>query len=441
MPDSHSRITEFGSDWTSVLRKRLGVAGALIFIIAIFFEIYGGVARYVLDSIGLIELVYLPKILMLFYVAAGVLSWLIDGTGVTARTMAGSWILVATGMATGLANGLDWPQMIFGFSIFLPLLFGVQLGILASDCAWLTPRMIYVAFASVSAGVLIQYALGDVFWSGGSYAVNGHEMEVSRAWDHDGIDRLSGFSRISTQAGLQAATFGLMAAVLLSGVWRIALLPVVVVALGIAVITTTKSAVVALVVSAFALLYLRSRYFSAQLIATGVVMVGLPLYAARGDLYLDYSSPVSQFLFASFDARLTLTWPVTFMLVDKFGVAGLGIGMGGVGTPARTLGGVDASDATGELGLGYTDNLALYLYGNIGLPGLLVIAFAVWSIVWLCRYGSERQCALGCGAAVLLFAGVTVDMMEMLVAPMVFGVAIGAALGAATPRGRKAVAC
>lgn len=429
MKDSFFKTIPIEDEWTTRFWRELPQKALIFtFFLAVFFDVYGGFIRYTLSSIGLTSLIYLPKIAMAIVLFFGVIGWMqrsIVHLNYIVLLAAGSCLLA---FAVGALNGLPFTQMIFGSSIFMPLLFGIQLGLIARS--WLKARLLWIAFLSAVLGILINFVVGDMPWTGSSYSVGDVVVEANREWTHAEFSRLSGFSRISAQAAIQIAGLGLMvyayAVNRRRGLWLGS--AVLIVALVAVLLTTTKSALAALFIVLLILPIRRFPFFNVFISLLFVIMVGLPLAAYSYSLSLDYSNPISQILLSSFDERLIYTWPITFGLIERYGTWGFGLGLGGVGTPSKTLGGIEQGDAlVGDLGLSYTDNLALYLYGNLGFSGILILIALTIATFRLCRSHQLAERAIGLASVCLLVCGLTIDMMEMLFAPIVFGLCLGMA--------------
>lgn len=382
---------------------------------AIVSDVLGGVLRYALFKVGVVELVYLPKMAI---VIAGCLSLL------SLKQNAVTLILgtvIALYAVLSLFMGLTASQVAFGATLYVPIIFG----------AFVWPyierqpaRLVAVCVAAllVSCVGLLWNLLGTVPWAGFEYEVAGESVEGTREWSTFGLLRPSGFARLSAGAAIQIFIFVCLVAPFLLGKSRF--LGVACALLGLVFIglTTTKSVIAATIVM-FGLMLSCSPFIrSAVLLVTLAASILLPLSTLWISYGIDKGNLLASLLLASFEDRLTNTWPNILNALFRESIPGIGRGLGGVGSGEKLFGSLMAQGGH----FGFSDNLPLYMYGNLGVFGLLLVLLQC--IAALKLVGDQRKLHQGLGFAVggLLVIGLATDVIESLMSSIFIGMALRA---------------
>lgn len=357
----------------------LGVTDRLVLALLFIYlatEVFGGAVRYCLTLIGMPWLAYTPKVLVVVAYFGLVLK--VAYKGRIGRTMLGALVLLCVFMVLGVDYTANWIQPLFGVFVLLPLLFAI----LAEPAFYrLGERIVPYAAAlwfCAAFGLIYNYLVKDVPWSALNYQLAGVEVTATRAWTTFGIRRAAGFSRASFDVATQLLFLALPWVIL----GRRKVIAVVAwLATGVLIVLTTTKTQVGVYLFMTLMLPLTGvgggmpKLKRMITICTPVVIVlvgiGLPVSSLFIDYQLNLNSYVSQFLLASFDARLTSTWPLGFSLVFDHGSAILGRGIGGVGMPQKYFEPLLYSPA---------DNLYLYLYAAFGVIGLLIVGVYTASI-------------------------------------------------------------
>lgn len=383
--------------------------------LALSSDIVSGALRYVLHLAGADWLNYLPKMLVVTLAILALLTWRQNRTVCILAGGFGLFSLIA------LIQGLPIAQIAFGATIFLPILFG------ALFWPFITERpqrfaVLAVLGLLVACGGLLWNLLGNIPWAGFSYEIGGLEIEGAREWATFGLVRPSGFARMSATAAIQVMALTLllypalsMRSWLLAGIFALF-------GLAFVALTTTKAAIAATLVMLI-LTWLRPlKLHGPVLWLVFALSIGVPFTSTVKDYGVDYSDRVETALLASFDQRLTETWPEGLRLISEHSIPLLGLGLSGVGAGNKYFGTVQG----GLMGLGVMDNYALYLYGNFGVAGLLFLALQYLAAVRLIGSKEPLRCGMGLALGALLVLGFTTDAVENLLSALIIGIALRA---------------
>lgn len=164
-----------------------------IFTSSLFFTAIGGAARYYFDIAGLGVLIYLPKLLMAAWVPLALLTSKINIKLIILS------VLIVWYVFYSLLN-VPLVQLIFGIYMLSPLFFGMLYGNNFDDLRRISKFFVFIFWISV-VGVLLDF-LYQVPWKGYNQMIDGHMIEASRQWTTMGIQRLAGFTRMSTTAAV-----------------------------------------------------------------------------------------------------------------------------------------------------------------------------------------------------------------------------------------------
>ncbi|HCG94244.1 MAG TPA: hypothetical protein DEX20_01315 [Halieaceae bacterium] len=379
----------------------------------LFFEMFGGVFRWILVEIGLSSFIYLPKVLMLLSMGLVLIS---------ARFVIQIWSLFFIGgifiLYGTLANGVV-PAL---FSVFMltpfvaSALVSDRLVLLMSSSGPLIPVLFSVAFV----GVVLDYFY-PMPWSGATMITMFGEIENSREWWTQGLTRSAGFTRVSTTS---ATLLALLGVILVSrektGVISNTLV-VFVTLMGLA-LTTSKVTLLSFVAVVFLFGVIRVLKLNPWVIATAVVVIqgalfGFSTYAPN---FTSSYGVVSVLLFGSLMVRFTETWPEYVATLgesssDVFQVVLLGAGIGAVGAPQKLF------NETAVL----ADNALLYSVGTLGSVGLILWLYLAIKAAKLSVSPDFGERVLGLCGLLLLINGLTTDIWESTFGLVVMGVIAG----------------
>jgi hypothetical protein len=346
--------------------KKASLPDDLVLFAALLFlytTALGGVLRYLLISVHLGGLIYLPKALIL--ATTVLLIAVILSRRKASRTLLGWLALFAFSSFLGLMYTHNLAQVAFGLWTLAPFIFAiVAYPSLVKNWQALRRHLALLwllAIVGVGLALIVQLP-----WAGYAYNFQGIAFQSSRLWYTTGIQRLAGFSRASFDAATQVVLLGsLIVTTARNRLWRTAAW-----LLSGAAIAVTTSKTVALIFLVITLFLLGRRFlpkvfwvFLAVLIT--LLMVCLPLSTLLINYDVNTSSTLGHFLFSSFGDRLSNTWPRALALINGHGNIVLGRGLGGMGTPLSLFEPRLATPA---------DNLFIYLYGIFGVVSLFVLA-------------------------------------------------------------------
>jgi hypothetical protein len=370
-------------------------------------DITAGALRYYTAMVGVPQLTYLPKVLMLIFVV-----FRIAGRPKLIYLWVGAFLAVDGCIA--LANGVELDAVLFWMWVVLPLFFALLVPPEAFDR--LETRGAYLAclalVAVAIAGVLVNYFVQMPWW-GQSIDVGTYSVVVSdSSYTSESTMRLAGLGRSSAGTGL---LIGLLTAWLVPGsrsrLFKFLLLGFAFVAIWA---TTNKTMLVALIVAIAMYAYGSTRTLKKACIWTSVLAFLFPAGAFVA------SSSLNNFVIgtgslSSFQDRVGTTWPYLLDGMVQHGLIWLGIGAGGFGTPARYYPADFGFDVL------VSDNMALYMVAIFGLFGAALLTWLMFKYVLLGGSGSKAQ---WCLLFLLLLSGLTTDIFESQSCALFLGVVI-----------------
>jgi hypothetical protein len=259
-------------------------------------------------------------------------------------------------------------QVAFGLWLLIPVFIGYAfMEDLENLSPWLFRALLVVYLVLVAAVVLNQFIAFP--WEGQKYLLGGHEITGSRSWGMFGIKRAAGTQRSS----IGAATLILVLCILLcQRAARTSTRALLLAAAGAGIVfTTTKGVALSWILLSLSMALEPVAGFLVARVAVPLAMglaLALPLAGEALVRQLSLHNPVAMMLLFSTEDRILNTWPEAIRLVAGHGSWLWGRGLGGLGTAQVYFEGVAANPG---------DNLVLYLWGNFGIPGVLLFA-------WLC---------------------------------------------------------
>lgn len=378
-------------------------------------ETFAGALRYYLDIAGISALLYLPKLACVAAVALEL---------PRARIKPGAWLVLfalVVSSLLALLHGASPSNIAFSVFIYIPLLFGLVCGSYVERRVELLGWVIGLCLVASLIGIALDM-FTSVPWKGYSYMMGDVELSGNRSWAFGSIDRLAGFARMSTSLAVMIALYSLfLAAFLQSRLLRMMLYPL---AFGAIFLTTNKSTAAAYLLTLMMLFLAGYRMPSATAFFIAV-MVGLALPVISLLLNIPQSEAYSESLLSSFNDRLINSWPNFIEVIVNEGWGWWGAGFGAVGGAAATF-----PLAWLEL-LSVADNTALYLWGMLGVFGVLLYLLLFPLLLRLHDRGSRiRDALLGIVFCICLIGWAT-DVLEVATATLFIGMAIAHVL---TPR-------
>ncbi|WP_312143899.1 MULTISPECIES: hypothetical protein [Stutzerimonas stutzeri subgroup] len=371
-------------------------------------ETFSGALRYYFDMAGVSWLLYLPKVACLIALGLELLRY---------RGWPAFW-LVLLGLVTSsqlaLMHGAELANIGFSLFIYIPLLFGLICGRHVELRLGLLRRIIGFCLIACFVGIALDM-LTSVPWKGYSYMVGEVELSANRSWAFDDIDRIGGFARMSTALSVMIAIYSLFIAAFIQP--RVLRLMLYIAALIGIVLTTNKSTAAAYVLTLLMLIVTAYRFASATAFLVAV-LVGLMLPMASLVLSLDPNAANNGSLLASFADRLINSWPNFIEVITREGWGWWGAGFGAVGSAGQVY------PVPGLELLSVADNTALYLWGMLGVFGVLLYLLTFPLMLRLHEQGSRLRSALLPIVFCICLVAWATDVLEVSIATLFLGLAI-----------------
>ncbi|WP_313526397.1 hypothetical protein [Stutzerimonas kunmingensis] len=371
-------------------------------------ETFSGALRYYFDMAGISWLLYLPKIACLIALGLELLRY---------RGWPAFW-LVLLGLVTSaqlaLMHGAELANIGFSLFIYIPLLFGLICGRHLELRLGLLRRIIGFCLIACFVGIALDM-LTSVPWKGYSYMVGEVELSANRSWAFDDIDRIGGFARMSTALSVMIAIYSLFIAAFIQP--RVLRLMLYIAALIGIVLTTNKSTAAAYVLTLLMLIVTAYRFASATAFLVAV-LVGLMLPMASLVLSLDPNAANNGSLLASFADRLINSWPNFIEVITREGWGWWGAGFGAVGSSGKVY------PVPGLELLSIADNTALYLWGMLGVFGVLLYLLTFPLMLRLHERSSRLRSALLPIVFCICLVAWATDVLEVSIATLFLGLAI-----------------
>ncbi|TDV64322.1 hypothetical protein [Pseudomonas sp. LP_7_YM] len=386
----------------------------LVAISLILVETFSGALRFYLDKAGVSVLLYAPKIACLLFFAlelrsfkAGPSVWL-------------SFLVLLLSSAWAVLNGAGAGNFAFALYGISPLLFGLTCGDQIARHKRLFMWVIAFALMASLAGIVLD-KYSNLPWKGYSYSIGGTELSANTTWTAEDADRPAGFARISSALAIIISIFSLY----LMTMVRSKMLAVAICSVGLAgvILTTSKAPVLAFAGAIGLLLITRFRWTTRGAIVVAVVLgMALPFIGLLYDLDPNKISTGSSL--SSIYDRLINTWPNVIEELVSQGRAWTGAGFGLVGSS------VAAFPVSGAEVFMVSDSTVVYLWAAFGLAGLFLYALHIPLFFILADSVSRHGRAMLATGFCICIVSWTTDTLEVTLANLFLGMAIGHALAA-----------
>lgn len=383
---------------------------AVIYLLIYAFE---GLIRYGLYSIGASSVILLRDGLIL-----GPLLLLLALQICRTRVHPAYFAFAAIVGLHGLIGALNFHNLLppaYGAMLLANVLFGF----IAARVLTLPSRRVVLLLGIVWAvsvfGVVLDKFFVSFPWTGIQTDIGGISVDVARNWDitQGFAKRAAGFTRSSISAAMLLPTLALIIALRMrSYLLRMAMLFVTV---GAVFLTTQKGAVVAIAVVTMILAtpgFMRYRLLCVAALLFAILDVALPIFTA-GLLVGDHGGVFSM---ASFDMRISSTWPDAWRWINDNNLFPFGVGLGGIGGAQRFY---------AQNFFNPSDNLFIFMYANFGVLSLVYLGWMVWQ-AW--HQPPETRSIAITPLAILVFNlayGVALSMLEDQVSELFFGASVG----------------
>ncbi len=336
--------------------------------------------RYVLFLLHLSPLLYLRDGIMVMIVAGFVIA---SAKKLRISPATIPWLIViSVSSITAMAFSPTINLWIMGLKIILPMLVGFLCYRYCEARLWNTSLSITLMAIVALVGLGVNYFLSFP-WDNLNYSIGNMQIQGVYNWTMiEVLHRLNGFANGPQKIADQILVVGLYfflkckkspARFALWGVF-----------LGALLLTTVKTVIASWVIIGIARMIYSLKGLGRlavrwSLIVPLVLAITLPIFSIKNETSLGGTETVIQdMLFGSMLTRLGSTWPQGFKLILDQGSPVFGRGLG-------TMGGGQMYFEPDQFNPG--DNLFLYLYGNLGILGTLVIPWIFWRVV---RRSPER---------------------------------------------------
>lgn len=376
-------------------------------------EVFSGLARYILSSIGLSALIYLPKILALFLVILKIIKSRIK----VIHLICG--IIFMSSCFIGWLYGAGIKNQLFSCLMYAPLFLGCFFGKeIDSYKKWFFFLFCFFMISSFL-GIFLDFAV-NLPWKGLEYEFAGQNIEGNREWDTGGLDRLAGFARTSAGLAIILSCFSLFLIGKIKNNFFVITLFILTL-FGIA-LTTSKGVIIAFLLAGLYIVFIKS-YQLKKLIHIIIISIGiiLPTLSILFEYNIsdNITNPDEVILLASFDDRLLNTWPSVFNKINKENAFLVGTGFGTVGTSAKLF----PIKEIGEI-LAITDSTSLYLYAMLGVIGIIFYCYQLNLLNAFSRWKAKESNALQALLVCLIIIGWSSDLCESVTAILFIGYTI-----------------
>lgn len=304
---------------------------------------------------------------------------------------------------------------VYGANLLLPVLFGFLAAPQIMQPGRKVITLLAVIWISLVVGLVLDKYVLTFPWMGMSTHIGGIKVDVSRGWDITGgpDKRVAGFTRSSIAAAMILPAVSLiLAGRIRHYLPRMLMLAITV---GAVFLTTQKGSLlsIAIVTLLFAAPeFMRYRLLCWAAAAFALLDIALPLLTS-GLLVVDSGGVFS---FASFNMRISDTWPQAWNWILQNQVFPFGTGLGGIGGAQRFF----AANFFNP-----SDNLFVFLYANFGLFCLFYLGWVLWQAF---RQPPETRAAAITPLAILVFSlgyGAALSMLEDQMSELFFGASVG----------------
>ncbi|WP_234407534.1 hypothetical protein [Pseudomonas bohemica] len=398
----------------SIMSFDKSTAIVLVAISLILVETFSGALRFYLDKAGISVLLYAPKVACLLFFALELRSFK-AGPGVWL-----SFLVLLLSSAWAVLNGAGAGNFAFALYGISPLLFGLACGDQITRHRKLFMWVIaFALMASLGGIVLDKYT--NLPWKGYSYSIGGTELSANTTWAAEDADRPAGFARISSALAIIISIFSLY----LMTMVRSRMLAIAICGVGLAgvVLTTSKAPVLAFAGAVALLMITRFRWTTRGAIVAAVLLgVALPFIGMMYDFDPNKISTGSSL--SSIYDRLINTWPnvIRELVSEDRAYTGAGFGLVGSSVAAFPVAGADI--------FMISDSTVVYLWATFGLVGLFLYALHIPLFFILADITSRYGRAMLATGFCICIVSWTTDTLEVTLANLFLGMAIGHALAA-----------
>lgn len=377
-----------------------------------------GPLRYILVLAGQPNVIYVrdavavASILFVFFRSLIARNWIEPGITIVS-------CLLLFHLVIGLFFGLPLFQALFGFKIFVSLLFGVAVYPLVRQRFTYLLIILACFYLITVTGVFFNYSLQKFPWEGVNYETAfGTVSGTKEWWTNGGIRRLPGLARSSFDAAMISGISGFACLILFKNLWYRILITLI--TLTAIFLTTTKGMIQAFLVITLWMLFKNSPFFLPLgrlfVVALLAVAVMLPSVVVFFDIGHVFSANELPSLLSSLWDRFSWMWPKAFDLLSGPENYLFGGGLGSIGTPQSY--GLD------DRQLNAADNIFVYVFVIFGPLSLFYLAYPAWRLLRSSEHGDVATWSIG--ILIICYGyGVTTNMLEQPFFSALLGMVLG----------------
>lgn len=251
---------------------------------------------------------------------------------------------------------------LIGFSIYLvlPFIFFALFKDETSEALTSYSKLFVIVFIVSAIGIIWDF-YADFPWKSLSYNIGGKDVDISRDWTDNSVERVAGFFRASFEAA--SGMIFLLVVILYNSKNIIINHLLFAITYTCVAITTTKSCLISILL--IYLIYMANVFrLSNRKTILYWLMTALSIFMFVLPLGLVSDIEIPFFKNDSFKDRIFHTWPRVLDQFEHITQYFLGLGLGDIGAGQQTFGNPNLAN-TG-------DNLFIYLYGNIGIVTIAI---------------------------------------------------------------------
>jgi len=411
------------------VQNRNSIVNNLV-LVYILFAVFESPLRLIFSFMKLAQLIYIKDFILLLCVFIG-LYLVIQRKEISIKLLS----LIFVGVLSGLFNGLNIYQVLFGIKMFLPLIAGFFASYYFGILNHWNSRTSYFLILIILFGLFLDLKL-SLPWAGLSYSIGDFNVEGNREWTTFGVERLAGFQRSSFDSAILLYSLYLlyMTSNLLKGnkIFNLSSVLLLLLTFYGVYLTTSKVSYLSIIILCITLLLLdihqRTEYLLNKLIISIVLkIIGLsvfllaflpPFFAmynpATAVKLMSFKNEVLSQFFSSFLDRVLNTWPNAFNLIENLVQLLIGKGIGSIG----------AAQSKFDIVYNPGDNVFVYLFITFGMLFVIILILFLLKLITL-QFKSNKESTF-----ILMFIsvctyGATLNFIESSILSLILGVFLG----------------
>ena len=383
----------------------------LVVVFYFFYITFIGPYKYVLISSSLSPLLYAPQLMM----ALVVLFYVLQSRGNLTITIL--VIVLLSSVTVGILHSLKVLQIVLGLYVWLPVLFGIfSLEIMHRRKEFFL-KLFPLLLALTGLGIVLDW-IYILPWGDIEYEVGGEVVQATRGGGYLGVKRAAGFSGFHWTAASLALFYGIFICSL-SQANKLYLVAIWCLVGMIVFITMAKGIIVAYLL--VTLVYLSKSIMRIWMLKAGmglVIVMGFTMPILASFYKIDSggkAETVFDFFTYTLFTRIGQWWPYMLDIILNNSSVVLGRGLGSFG--AASIRYEQVLPASG-------DNIYLYLWANLGIPGLLFFIAGCVIYLLVFRLVSKWDRFISMLFLTIITYGVIVNVIEFGIFGFAFGLVV-----------------